>query len=615
MWVARDLTRRAASDTVSRDAYPPRHPCHCPISRLRLFEPVQRQVGQHGSDGGAARRPNIVLLITDQQRAAMHWPDEPGWLEALMPNDAELRRTGLSFTEACTPTAMCSPSRATFLTGTYPSRHGVTLTLTIGDLHPNMRYLPAILREFGRQGRSGQVPRGRLASTFLRGALRLGPRGGNEPELAPGTPTLGSRLAAAGYTVAYKGKWHLSQPLAGGHDWGAADAERIERDYGFPGWEPPDSGENADAGHFGGGNAGPLGQGYDEYYLRQVEQFLGAEQLPEPFCLVISLVNPHDVLGYPGSYRAGGYDRSDFSDLGVRLPRSVDESLAGKPTVHSLMKLGQTSYLGPLETEQAQLDYVNFYAHLHRVIDAKIGRVLAALGDAGDPRSLRSRTVVARISDHGELGLSHGGLRQKMFNAYEETLRVPLVISNPLLFPHGAETGAQAALVDLLPTLLDIAGAPRDGVLDGRSAAGVLARHARPDREALAASEVDLRGVLDVAPEESMSDHVLFTYDDHQAATAMREAPGQPNRVRCVRDDRWTYAVYLDPNGRVAPEHELYDRDADPDQIENLAGLRTGRARNSAAERERMRLAELLADQCERTGTSSPRLPGTVVAG
>ena len=82
-----------------------------------------------------------------------------------------------------------------------------------------------------------------------------------------------------------------------------------------------------------------------------------------------------------------------------------------------------------------------------RAFEILVDKLLAALGDAGDPRSLRSRTVVARISDHGELGLSHGGLRQKMFNAYEETLRVPLVISNPLLFPHGAETGAQAALV------------------------------------------------------------------------------------------------------------------------------------------------------------------------
>ena len=101
------------------------------------------------------------------------------------------------------------------------------------------------------------------------------------------------------------------------------------------------------------------------------------------------------------------------------------------------MRIGMAAYLGPLRDRQAQLDYVNFYAHLHRVVDAKIGRLLDALGSADDPGSLRSRTVVVRCSDHGEMGLSHGGLRQKMFNAYEETINVPLVFSNPVLFPRG----------------------------------------------------------------------------------------------------------------------------------------------------------------------------------
>ena len=59
-----------------------------------------------------------------------------------------------------------------------------------------------------------------------------------------------------------------------------------------------------------------------------------------------------------------------------------------------------------------------------------------------------------RCADHGEMGLSHGGLRQKMFNVYEETINVPLVVSNPVLFPRRRETDALASLVDVLPTLL-----------------------------------------------------------------------------------------------------------------------------------------------------------------
>ena len=96
------------------------------------------------------------------------------------------------------------------------------------------------------------------------------------------------------------------------------------------------------------------------------------------------------------------------------------------------------AYLGPLRDRRAKLDYVNFYAHLHRLVDAKIGRLVAALGGADDPASLRARTVVVRCADHGEMGLSHGGLRQKTFNVYEETINVPLVISNPVLFGRPA---------------------------------------------------------------------------------------------------------------------------------------------------------------------------------
>ena len=556
----------------------------------------------------SSKRPNIVLLITDQQRTPMHWPEEPGWLEALTPNDAELRRTGVSFTQACTASAMCSPSRASFLTGTYPSRHGVTLTLTTGDLQPDPRYLPAILREVSGMAASGVVPRGRLAENFARGLLRLGPAGGGEPELPAGIPTLGTRLRDAGYTVVYKGKWHLTAPLAGAHDWGAADAERLERDHGFGGWEPPDAGENTDADHFGGGTAGRSSAGWDEDYTRQVEAFLAHADLPEPFCLIVSLVNPHDVLGYPSSYAAGGYRRDDFAGLGVQLPPSVDESLDEKPAVHSLMRLGQTSYIGALGTREEQLDYVNFYAYLQGLVDEKIGRLLRALGDADDPSSLRSRTVIARISDHGEMGLSHGGLRQKMFNAYEETLRVPLVFSSPLLFTGGAESDAPASLVDLVPTLLGLAGAPADGTLDGANLCGVLARHAAPDHQAVRAAGVDFGGVLDAAPAHAAGEHVLFTFDDHQAGTARQEVAGQPNRVRCVRERRWKYAVYLDPAGRVAPEYELYDMEADPDETLNLVGVRSGRGRTRAAERERRRLHEALADACARTQTPVPGL-------
>ena len=277
----------------------------------------------------------------------------------------------------------------------------------------------------------------------------------------------------------------------------------MERDYGFAEWEPPDAGGDTKAANFGGGNAGPATQGWDEDYTRQMEAWLARETLPEPFCLVFSLVNPHDVLGYPDSYERGGYDAREFRGLGVPLPATLEEDLREKPDVQALSRLGMDNYLGPLVDLQAKQDYVDFYAHLHRVVDEKIGRLLRALGSAEDPDSLRSRTLVIRTSDHGEMGLSHGGLRQKIFNAYEETIRVPLVFSSPRMFPQPRESDALVSLLDVaahVPARWP-ARAPGRRRSTARTSTPLLRRRAR-----------------------SVRDAVLFTYDDHQAGTALQEA-------------------------------------------------------------------------------------------
>ena len=125
---------------------------------------------------------------------------------------------------------------------------------------------------------------------------------------------------------------------------------------------------------------------------------------------------------------------------------------------------------------------------------------------------------------------------------------MPLVVSSPRLFPHARESAALASLLDIVPTLLGLAGAsPEWERFDGH----------------------DL-GPLLRAEEQSVRDAVLFTYDDHQAGTALQEAAGQPNRIRCVRDTRWKYAVYLDPARRAAPEYEMYDLESDPNETSNL---------------------------------------------
>ncbi|HLM51602.1 MAG TPA: sulfatase-like hydrolase/transferase [Solirubrobacteraceae bacterium] len=525
------------------------------------------------------RPPNLLLIVTDQQRQAMHWPQDAGWLRSLMPAHAELERTGLTFTHACTNTCMCSPSRATMLTGRMPAEHGVVLTHTRGGARPARANLLETLRAgAGRSIGDGVSPLtgaralGRMALRSVTGTPQRA-----EPELRPETPNLATLLRAAGYEVAYRGKWHLTKPVAGA-EWSAADTRHLAERFGFAGWEPPDAGEDTRPEHFGGGDAGRTRQGWDEDFTRQAEDFLADPGLPEPFALVVSLVNPHDVLAYPMTWREGGFDARAVRDLGVRLPPTADERLDRKPAAHGLQKYGQQSYIGPLGSPSRRLAYVNFYAHLHAEVDAKIARLLAALGEAGDPASLRSRTVVVRTSDHGEMGLAHGGLRQKMFNAYEETLRIPLVVSNPVLFPRAVTTDAAAGLVDLVPTMLALAGArgPAAG-LDGADLSAVLAHHAAPEREAAGRVPVDLRAVLEhAAPAPSVRDAVAFTYDDDAAATFLRDTVPPPNHIRCVRERTRKYAVYVDPRARAAPQFELYDLEHDPLEVDNLVDRDTG---------------------------------------
>ena len=555
------------------------------------------------------RPPNILLLITDQQRQPRHWPQDPGWLRELMPNEAELARTGMTFTNAFCNTAMCSPSRATLLTGRYPAEHGVKLTLTAADLHPDPRNTPAVVATMADILRRSEAPARRVLTQFARGALRLGSSAGNEAVLPPGIANLATLLREAGYEVGYKGKWHLTHPSGEGSllsGWSERDATRLAADYGFADWEAPDAGENAKAEHFGGGNAGH-GRGWDEVYTEQAERWLGRPDLPEPFCLVVSLVNPHDVLGYPASYLRGGYAADEFRQLGVDLPVTVDEDLGTKPAAHALARMGMTAYLGPIRNRRMQLDYVNFYAHLHRVVDRKLGRLLAALGSADDPESLRARTVVVRSSDHGEMGLSHGGLRQKMFNVYEETINVPLVISTPALFGRATETDSLASLVDLLPTILALSGREVPGDLRGRDLTPIIADGAAPDRELLKRAGVDLGPALDnAAPAPSVQDAIHFTYDDHQAGTAMQDAPGQPNRIRAIRTRDAKYAFYFDPRGRGPTEYELYDLERDPLEMENLLGVRTGTPGSAAARSSQREMSERLDLAMDACGTAAP---------
>ncbi len=150
-------------------------------------------------------------------------------------------------------------------------------------------------------------------------------------------------------------------------------------------------------------------------------------------------------------------------------------------------------------------NYLNFYGNLMRSSDSYLVNVLDKLEETG----LFDNTLIVRTADHGEMGLAHGGLRQKNFNFYEEATRVPLVYSNPKLFPKPAETDALVSHVDFLPTLASLAAAPKG---------------ARANWQGVDYSQL----VLHPSSKRSVQDYVVFTYDDYQSG--QKEKPLSRNR-------------------------------------------------------------------------------------
>jgi len=251
------------------------------------------------------KAPNILVLMTDQERHHMHWPQ--GWAEKNLPSLQRLKRHGLYFNRAYTAASQCSPSRAVMLTSRF-------------------------------------APVNRVTRTFLWPGLQHKDR----------QPNIGSLLKEkAGYEVIWKGKWHLSYAANaargnGGEDWTLLDIKMMETNYGWAEWNPPDAG-NAIQGFqptqfgvfnglatLGGGNPNndgryvsglsPSDQGQTPGVGGQsVLDFLKhrAPNLGKPFCLFVSLVNPHDIGAYPGGWKEAGFKLEDFGDLGVELPLTM----------------------------------------------------------------------------------------------------------------------------------------------------------------------------------------------------------------------------------------------------------------------------------------------------
>lgn len=492
------------------------------------------------------KKPNIVMIITDQQTWIQNWDSE--WAQKELPAMQRLMKNGLTFNRAHCNSCTCSPSRVTLFTGTYPAHHKVNQVL--GFNNPNSMK---------------QTMQNTLSSNYQ---------------------NMAKMLEEEGYYVAYKGKWHLTKPTVylnnsnqenpdlGPIDnlyWTPFDVDHIAKHWRFNDWNYPDAGDDMELMNFGGGdinNDGRFvdGDGQSAYYQYEIpyEKRKEASAIElintykekhgdKPLFLVVSLVNPHDVLSYPGLtndilekgplYKQAGYDESDFVHIDVKLPLTVNESLDTKPSVQTAWKeLCQLN--GPILDEDRAKKYVQFYAYLTSLVDKEIDKVLNAL----DANNLTDDTLIIRTSDHGDMAMAHGMQRQKMYNVYRETLNVPMIFSNPKLFPEARTTNSLSGLIDIMPTIASIVGVePDKWEFQGKSLTPIF-------RDG----------------EYEVQEYIHFTYDDMYLTTPKPQSMG-PAHIRCIVSREWKYAVYFDPHYGQKAEYEMYDLKNDPLERHNLA--------------------------------------------
>jgi arylsulfatase A-like enzyme len=455
------------------------------------------------------RRPNILVIMVDQLRFPQWFGPIPAGGPVLPPNLRRLRHGAVSFGRHYTASNDCTPARSAMLTGLYTHQTGCMIT------------------------------------------------GGST--LDPGFPTWGTMLREHDYHTWWYGKWHLTH-----HDnkWTQAKGRPLLEDYGFAGGTYPSP------------DGGP-GQGHrvDPLIARQFDEWFAHEGGSEPWCTTVSFVNPHDIAWW--------YRWSDRVPAEANAPRVVSrlppnfetpELLIerNKPLLQrslqdtSAASFGPVPFTGP-EATGKWLEFLDLYMKIQRDVDRHIGRVLRTLQSRPE---VAENTVIVFTSDHGEYGSSHG-LRGKGASAYEEGIRVPLLVKDPrgVLTRSPERVREQlTSSVDLAPLLLTIASGSDDWRRDPHYSH--LARRA------------DLAGML-ADPTAPGRPYVLHATDEIVTEYAIEPyAADAPLHVVAMRTPAAKLATYSNwPPEGIAPlsrgeEHELYDYSTHSGRLElhNSAG-------------------------------------------
>lgn len=372
------------------------------------------------------QQPNIFIFMVDQQRY-----DACGCFGSQIcrtPHLDRLAQQGMKFTNAFASVPLCTPTRASFWSGLWPSHHGV------------------------------------LINTHWKNPV-------TKPRLDRETPILSELFKDAGYATAHFGKWHVgpdSEMAERGFDHVVtrddfqADLkarnvqpqvrDKITRDYirkeytytGITSAEGEDFLEIW------------LCRRAEEWLRSQVETSDGHDSSGQPFFCCISTPGPHPGYVIPESW-ADVYNPAEMP-----LWPNTHDDLATKPSVHRIFRDVVTQSGSVSDTEwQTCIARYNAFVTL---IDQELGRMLDLL----DELDVTDNTLVLFVSDHGDLIGAHGLFDKGPF-MYDEQLHIPLVARWPGVIPQDQTSDAMVTFLDLMPTLAEAAVLPLPKPIDGRS--------------------------------------------------------------------------------------------------------------------------------------------------
>lgn len=518
-------------------------------------------------------KPNILFVFTDQERFFHHLPK--GYR---LPAHERLQKEGMSFQNHYVSATMCTSSRSVMFTGLQTANNGMFDNADMGYIKP----------------------------------------------LSPSIPTVGHRLREGGYYTAYKGKWHLNRDFEADHT-----AEYFENEmdkYGF-----------SDFTHAVDHEAHTLGGYYNDdaitssalSWLREKGQKIN--QNNQPWSLFVSLVNPHDVMYFNTdkegesiqdngnlmmSAARAPHNRRYKAEWSMSIPKNFTQPFeeAGRPKAHGEFSKAWGYVLGNVPTDaMAWKRLQDFYLNSLRAVDEQLERLLNELDELG----LRENTVIVFTADHGEMGGAHG-LRGKGPFAYEESIHVPFYIAHPKI-KGGIKTAALSSHIDIVPTLLDIAGSlSSDGNLPGKSLFSVLKKEKAKVRDGVLFTYSGI-ATNDSETIRIFSEAKRAKEDPKAALQRLGYRPNFKKRgsLRCVFDGRYKFTRYFAPIERNQPKTleeilkwndvELYDLKNDPSEMNNLA--KDPQKHVSLIEEMNRKLAQLIEAEIGRDdGREMPKL-------